>query len=265
MTGFASSRRGRRLATLAIMTTREASGKAKESSPQSPKANDLAKAPIRKPELDNAPGKHGIAIAIRAHGAQGSKPRAQSRTTGTTWSGCFGDWLDKPLARLGRQPALVVERHDKITKENGPYIANGSMRSLRAVYNHARKGNTDFPAVNPRFSHRLESGGIAARPGWVRAIIRWLEELCVIDNPIRREFHLITLLSGSRPTALKRSRHRTHRFPSAAVAHSKAKGWRRARLRHSSVEGDDPLHHSRNPHRQDDVPRPSESLVISCG
>src|SRR5262245_14475253 len=38
----------------------------------------------------------------------------------------FEDWLDKPLARLGRQPTLVVERHDEITKENGPYIANGS-------------------------------------------------------------------------------------------------------------------------------------------
>ena len=24
----------------------------------------------------------------------------------------FGDWLDKPLARLGRQPTLVGERHD---------------------------------------------------------------------------------------------------------------------------------------------------------
>ena len=61
----------------------------------------------------------------------------------------FEDWLDKPLGRLGRQPKLVVERHDKITRENGPYIANGSMRSLRAIYNHARKSNTDLPPVNP--------------------------------------------------------------------------------------------------------------------
>jgi hypothetical protein len=61
----------------------------------------------------------------------------------------FEDWLDKPLARLGRQPTLLVERHDKITEENGPYIANGSMRSLRAVYNHARKSNRDLPVVNP--------------------------------------------------------------------------------------------------------------------
>jgi hypothetical protein len=61
----------------------------------------------------------------------------------------FADWLDKPLGRLGRQPGLVAERHDKITEQNGAYIANGAMRSLRAVYNHARKSNRDLPIENP--------------------------------------------------------------------------------------------------------------------
>ena len=61
----------------------------------------------------------------------------------------FKDWLDLPLATLGRNPAMVAKRHDKITRENGPYIANGSMRSLRAVYNHARKTNRDLPPENP--------------------------------------------------------------------------------------------------------------------
>jgi hypothetical protein len=118
----------------------------------------------------------------------------------------FGDWLDKPLARLGRQPKLVAERHDKITKENGPYIANGAMRSLRAVYNHARKANTDLPPANPTLAvdwnpeERRNSGMGAAD------LMGWLEELRVFDNLIRREFHLLLLLSGSRPTALKRAR-----------------------------------------------------------
>ena len=118
----------------------------------------------------------------------------------------FKDWLDNPLARLGRQPNLVVERHDKITKENGPYIANGAMRSLRAVYNHARKSNTDLPAANPvsaidwNKEHRRNTGmGLNDTGGW-------LKELYALDNPLRREFHLLTLLSGSRPTALKKVR-----------------------------------------------------------
>jgi len=118
----------------------------------------------------------------------------------------FKDWLDNPLARLGRQPHLVVERHEKISKENGPYIANGSMRSLRAVYNHARKSNTDLPAVNPvsaidwNKEHRRNTG---MGPNDISG---WLKELYAMDNPLRREFHLFTLFSGSRPTALKKIR-----------------------------------------------------------
>ncbi|MGZ9243873.1 MAG: integrase [Candidatus Binatia bacterium] len=118
----------------------------------------------------------------------------------------FGDWLDKPLARLGRQPKFVAERHDKITKENGPYIANGAMRSLRAVYNHARKANTDLPAANPTLA--VDWNQEARRNTGMGAsdLSGWLEELRVFENLIRREFHLLLLLSGSRPTALKRAR-----------------------------------------------------------
>jgi integrase len=115
----------------------------------------------------------------------------------------FVDWLDQPLSRLGRQPNLIVERHDKITAENGPYIANGSMRSLRAIYNHARKSNTKLPIVNPvravdwNKERRRNSGmGVSDVGGW-------LKELRALTNPLRREFHLLTLLSGSRPGALK--------------------------------------------------------------
>ncbi len=118
----------------------------------------------------------------------------------------FEDWLDKPLARLGRQPKLVAERHDKISAENGPYIANGAMRSLRAVYNHARKTNPDLPPMNPvtaidwNTEQRRDTGmGIGD-------MAPWFAELTALTNPIRREFHLMLLLSGSRPTALKNVR-----------------------------------------------------------
>jgi hypothetical protein len=40
-------------------------------------------------------------------------------------------------------------RGEPITKENGPYIANGAMRILRAIYNHARKTNKKLPPDNP--------------------------------------------------------------------------------------------------------------------
>ena len=118
----------------------------------------------------------------------------------------FKDWLDNPLARLGRQPNFVVERHDKITEENGPYIANGAMRSLRAVYNHARKSNTELPAANPVSAIDWNKENRRNTGMGPNDISGWLKELYALDNPLRREFHLLTVLSGSRPTALKKVR-----------------------------------------------------------
>ncbi|WP_454918790.1 integrase arm-type DNA-binding domain-containing protein [Xanthobacter sediminis] len=118
----------------------------------------------------------------------------------------FADWLNTPLARLGRLPKLVADRHDKISEENGPYIANGAMRTLRAVYNHARKTNTDLPPINPvtaidwNLEERRNTGMGASN------MAPWFAELTALTNPVRREFHLMTLLSGSRPTALKNVR-----------------------------------------------------------
>jgi integrase len=114
--------------------------------------------------------------------------------------------LDKPLARLGRQPKLVLERHEKSTEASGPYIANSAMRSLRAVYNHARKSNTDLPPVNPIIAidwnkERRRNTGMG-----MNDVRDWLKELYALPSPLRREFHLLTLLSGSRSTALKNVR-----------------------------------------------------------
>src|SRR5215208_1252495 len=103
-------------------------------------------------------------------------------------------------------PARVARKHDDVTRENGPYMANGSMRTLRAIYNHARKTNRSLPSDNPADAidwneeKRRDTGmGISDLKGW-------FIELAGLDNPVRREFHLFTLLSGSRPAALQEIR-----------------------------------------------------------
>jgi hypothetical protein len=113
------------------------------------------------------------------------------------------DWLDKPLKELGDNPALVSKRHDDLTESAGPYAANGCMRTLRAIYNHARRSVRGLPPENPTMAvdwneenRRDVAMGDMDLPGW-------FVEAGRMRNPIRREFHLFTLLSGSRPTALK--------------------------------------------------------------
>lgn len=115
----------------------------------------------------------------------------------------FADWLDWPLSDIGDAPRLLTDRHDAISAGNGPAIANGAMRSFRAVYNHARKTCRALPAENPAHAvdwnpeHRRDTAmGVTDLPAW-------FEQLVAIPNPVRREFQLLTILSGSRPEALK--------------------------------------------------------------
>jgi site-specific recombinase XerD len=136
----------------------------------------------------------------------------------------FMDWLDTPLRELGMDPARVAKKHDEITKTNGPYMANGSMRTLRAIYNHARKTNRSLPPDNPadavdwNHEERRDTGmGTSDLKGW-------FTELAALDNPVRREFHLFTLLSGSRPTALQEVKPSHIDFRRRTLHISKPKG-----------------------------------------
>jgi integrase len=115
----------------------------------------------------------------------------------------FKDWLDKPLKELADDPGLVATKHDQVTISGGPYTANSCMRTLRAIYNHAKRKSRDLPPLNPVDSvdwnpeeRRNSAMGASDLPDWFR-------QLAAFENPIRREFHLLTLLSGCRPSALK--------------------------------------------------------------
>ena len=118
----------------------------------------------------------------------------------------MGDWSRLPISMLGRQPELVRAHHDKLTREHGPYMANATMRSLRAIYNHARKTMPDLPANNPVIAVDWNAEKRRDTGMGVPDLSQWLLQLYRLDNPLRREFHLLLLLSGSRPDAVKRTR-----------------------------------------------------------
>jgi|SRR5271166_381534 len=118
----------------------------------------------------------------------------------------MADWLELPLSKFADDPGLVAARHQKLTEENGSYIANGCMRTLRAIYNHARKTARELPPDNPvaavdwNAERRRDTAlGLSDLGGW-------FAELAALDNPVRREFHLFLLLSGHRPDAIKKAR-----------------------------------------------------------
>jgi len=118
----------------------------------------------------------------------------------------MSDWLDCRLSKLALQPELVRARHEKLSEENGTYIANGCMRTLRAVYNHARNAARELPADNPVSAvdwnserRRDTTLGLADLGGW-------FNKLAALENPVRREFHLFLRLSGRRPEAIKTAR-----------------------------------------------------------
>jgi integrase len=116
----------------------------------------------------------------------------------------FADWKRMPLRLLANEPDMVARRHDLLTATRGRYAANGGMRTLRAIYNHARKKDRGLPAGNPVDAvdwHREARRNTGMGP---RQLPRWFDELYMLDNVLRREFHLFTLLSGCRPGALKR-------------------------------------------------------------
>ena len=116
------------------------------------------------------------------------------------------EWLDTPLFQLAEDPASVADMHDRISKENGPIQANGTMRTLRAIYNHARKRHRDLPAYNPTDAVDWNPEARRNTAMGMNDLPAWFAQLEKLDNPVRREFHLFTLLSGSRPAALRNAR-----------------------------------------------------------
>ncbi len=118
----------------------------------------------------------------------------------------MASWLDEPLSTIGNDPSCVKLRHDQLTEANGPYIANGCMRSLRAIYNHARKTARSLPSENPVLAVDWNAEQRRDTAMGVVDLLPWLHELAAIANPVRREFHLFLLLSGSRPDPIKRAR-----------------------------------------------------------
>lgn len=182
------------------LTTRDARAKAKDVLGKIAKgeyAEEAKKAPDAPPTADVTLGQAWARYRV-------SHLERKNRSAGTIAGYAdhvermLKDWLDKPLRELGENPGLVSQRHDELTKSAGPYAANGCMRTLRAIYNHARRGVRGLPPENPVMAVDWNEEKRRDVAMGAVDISGWMNEAGRLRNPIRREFHLFTVLCGSR-------------------------------------------------------------------
>lgn len=122
----------------------------------------------------------------------------------------LGDWLDKPLNNI--TPDIVEERHQAIQQQiaknartslaKGHSAANGTMRILRLVWNHAAERLPDLPE-NP--TKRLKRAWYPdkRREGMIRrtdlpAFHTALTDQTVVPNPVHRDYLCFVLFTGLR-------------------------------------------------------------------
>ncbi|HEX8340347.1 MAG TPA: integrase family protein [Tepidisphaeraceae bacterium] len=107
----------------------------------------------------------------------------------------LGDWLDRPLADI--TPSECSERHRKLTANNGPYAANGTLRRFRACYNAGRRLHRELPesptnAIVYNAQHRRREP--------VVDLAGWYAKVQSLENAIRRDYQMLVALTGLRAT-----------------------------------------------------------------
>ena len=111
----------------------------------------------------------------------------------------LSDWLDKALADLGNDRRGVRERHQRISRDNGPTVADGTFRVFRAIYG---RGLREYPELPPNPTANVDFHGVKRRKvdANVEKLKAWGKAVVTLD-PIRRDMALFFLLSGMRRTA----------------------------------------------------------------
>jgi integrase len=124
----------------------------------------------------------------------------------------FSDWQDRPLRTITRE--MVEVRHKEITEGvpqgkyskskkasdvDGRATANGALRVLRLLWNHAKDRNDTLPDNPVRLArgqwHAEKRRTGIVKPSELPAFWQGIENL---DNPIQRDYLKVVLLTGLR-------------------------------------------------------------------
>lgn len=133
----------------------------------------------------------------------------------------LADWMERPLVAIRRKDC--IERHRRITTANGPVIANRIMRSLRAIWNSARRLYEELPehpvigVVFNKQKRRREPIPWAQLPEW------W-QKVRGLPNPARPDLNLLMLFTGLRATDASTVRWEHLDFAAGTLHRPKPKG-----------------------------------------
>lgn len=115
----------------------------------------------------------------------------------------LADWKTLPIDSI--DPHMASEKHRRLVEDHGPHAANSSLRWFRAVYNvYAAEFERSNPPPNPV---RVLGRKWAPEARQHRAIAlvdlsAWEARRLALPSKLRREMHLLGLLSGLRPSNL---------------------------------------------------------------
>jgi len=172
--------------------------------------------------VELAQGKQRVNLTLR-QAAEEHCERLAERSRKELWKVFrkhLSDWLDRRLTSISRDE--VVRRHRRITRQGGPYTANGCMRYFRACWNSAKK------------RHGLGGDAPTAAVAWnkekrrrqpVEDLASWRREIEKLPL-VRRDFLLFCLLTGLRSNDAANVRREHVDFEKATLYVPEPKGGR---------------------------------------
>ena len=109
------------------------------------------------------------------------------------------DWLDKLMSDIDKD--MIVTRHALIGEEHGPRVANGTMRILRALFNHAHATFDIFEANPVSYLSKIKAWyPEKRRRSYVKPhqLKTWWQGVHALGSDTQRDFLLLLLFTGLR-------------------------------------------------------------------
>lgn len=109
----------------------------------------------------------------------------------------LSDWGPLPINAVTKE--MARDRHEHITNENGPVVANHALKAFRTCFNFISAISSADLGKNPVDAVTFNQERSANRSIAPEDLAGWYAKLQEVENPLRRIMHEVELFSGIRP------------------------------------------------------------------